>query len=188
MKNLLIFLIAVFLFHNPDVKAQQASDTVNPSDINHELLQQLIKEGVDSLRHKRGGDTLIWDTILFKAAQDHASYLLKRSTLSHYQMGRGSKSSPQGRVNFYEGNHFLVGENIALTYIQTRLKHSQSSKVYEIHTYQQLADDFVLTWRRSKSHYDNLLTRKYTHTGISISFDQEQNRFIAVQVFGYKTS
>lgn len=182
MRKTAILLITI-IFLPFLAEAQTRNDTIDPENLNYSLLDSLIKEGVDSLRIKRNRQALTNDTTLQKAAQDHADYLIEKTVLSHFQNNR-KKRTVQLRVESYGGTNFLCGENLAMTYVLTPMK--VKSTYYINRTYQHVANDFVTMWKKSRSHYTNLLRREYTHTGLAISFDPVSKKIIAVQVFAYK--
>ncbi len=157
--------------------------SIDINDFRADYLAGLVKEGVDRLREKKHLDPLIQDSILTLAAQDHADYLTKNKTLSHFQKKHPRKKTPFDRINYYGGDHFKqVGENIVMSYVMVPIKIRGKIQTYE--EYQETAEGLVKDWKKSRVHYNNIITRAYNQTGLAISFDQKSMQIYGVQVFG----
>ncbi len=180
----LLLLLLFFSFFPFRIYTQQPSDTIDKQNIHHQLLEQLIEKGVDSLRTQKNRSILLFDSILYKAAADHAHYLLTKRSLSHTQTN-AKKKNAQKRVEYYGGEGYYVGENIALTYIQTAVNDG-NNRDYTNYTYKATALSIINIWRQSSAHYQNLLNPQYNHTAVAVVYDEGTKRLIAVQVFAIK--
>lgn len=176
-------LFAVLLLPSYTVSAQNRP--LDPQKFDAALLENLILQRVDSLRkvHKKASFTK--DAILQKAAANHAVYLAKKGTLTHFQE-KGKHYNPQDRVLFYGGKGYYAGENAAEHPVQVLLHKIKGQKFDRVTTYEQSAELFVLQWATSKPHMENLMRNEYSLTGVAVSLDKKSGRIYAVQVFSPK--
>lgn len=159
------------------------SQPIDTSNFKSEYLANLVKEGVDRLREKKKLAPLIQDSILTLAAEDHASYVSKHKTLTHFQKDHPDKKTPFDRIVHYGGNHFKqVGENIVMSYLMVPIK--VRGKIETHKEYQEAAEGLVRDWKKSRVHYKNIITPSYNQTGLAITFDHESMQVYGVQVFG----
>jgi len=156
-------------------------DAQNP---NIKYLEHLIKKGIDEVRENHDLKSLINDSILYVAADDHTKYLKKFGRLSHYQSQDQDKRTPQNRAEFYGAKNYSVGENIAMvTYgsiIGTKTGEEISTK-----SYGGIAEALVTSWVNSPRHYKNIVTPQFEITGMSIIIDTEKNIIYACQKFAH---
>ncbi|MDT8309554.1 MAG: CAP domain-containing protein [Bacteroidales bacterium] len=184
-KPLFLQLLALcFFFFSLRISGQQPSDTIDRQNIHHQLLEQLIEKCIDSLRTQKDRSALVFDSILYIAAADHAQYLLSKRSLTHTQT-TSKKRTAQKRVEYYGGEGYYVGENIALTYIQTAVNDG-NNRDYTNYTYKATSLSIINIWRQSSAHYQNLLNPQYNHTAVAVAYDEKTKRLIAVQVFAIK--
>jgi len=161
------------------------SDSIDISNFDSKKLEDIVFEKVNKLRIKKGKQALLKNDILKKAAQNQADYLLSKRKLTHNQRNR-SRRTPMKRVNFYQGDFSIVGENIASTHVLKRVSSPKSRRIVVLKTYEELGEFLFQLWKNSKSHYENLLDNSYSYTGISFSINTNTNRVCSVQVFGYR--
>ena len=161
----------------------QAQTTVNEQQFDMVLLQKLIHEKVDSVREAHQKQAFATDPILQKAADDHAAYLAKKGTLSHFQEGNKKKYNPQDRVVYFGGKGYLTGENAAEHPVKVALVKGKGLSVRQVDTYEQSALLFVQQWVNSPMHFKNLMSEDYSLTGIGVALDKKNKRIYAVQVF-----
>ena len=176
----IISLLSISLLLVLKVTAQTPIDETN---FDAALLQELILEKVDSVRqaHKKSG--FAPDSVLQQAALDHAQYLAKKQTLSHFQEGNKKKYNPQDRVVYFGGKGYQTGENAAEHPIKVLLVKQKGSTVSKVNDYEQSALLFVQQWVNSPMHFKNLMRDDYSRTGLAVSFSPKNNRIYAVQVF-----
>ena len=175
-----IFLsISSFSLH-----AQTANDTINPDHFNYELVQSLFLKQFNVFRATIKAPSLEADPILQKAAQDQAGYCMQKNLVTHYQPENDKKYEPKKRVEFYRGNHPIVGENCLMTFIFQPATDIHTNKTTTIYTYSQLANGLFQQWKNSPPHYANMINNAYTHTGIALSMYQDKRVIYATQVFG----
>ena len=166
--------------------SQNPYDTVKTDSVNTFLIEKLVHEGIDSVRMAAGLNPLQADSALMFAAADHAYWLVRQRTISHYQP-LSTKLNVQKRAEFYGGSNYLCGENIAASYIAD-LMADFTGRTYHNITYRQIADEFIRLWINSASHNTNIINPVYGYTGIAISYHPKTRRVVAVQVFGYRKS
>jgi uncharacterized protein YkwD len=161
----------------------QAQTPIQEQQFDASLLQKLIHEKVDSVRKAYQKQAFASDPILQKAADDHAEYLAKKRTLSHFQEGNKKKYNPQDRVVYFGGEGYLTGENAAEHPVKVLLVKGKGLTVSRVENYEQSALLFVQQWVNSPMHFQNLMRDDYTLTGIAVSLDPKDKRIYAVQVF-----
>lgn len=161
----------------------QAQTPIQEQAFDAALLQKLIHEKVDSVRESYRKSVFTTDPILQKAAVDHAAYLAKKRTLSHFQEGNKKKYNPQDRVVYFGGKGYLTGENAAEHPIKALLAKGKGLTISRVENYEQSALLFVQQWVNSPMHFQNLMREDYTLTGIAVSLDPKNKRIYAVQVF-----
>jgi uncharacterized protein YkwD len=94
MLTLFLLITGLALFSSIYSSAQAHSEKPDENKLNILFLEHLIKTQVDSVRKAHGLQPLVSDSILYVAAQDHASYLSTEKTISHYQKEK-IKHAPQ---------------------------------------------------------------------------------------------
>lgn len=179
MKKLIsLFSICLLL-----VLKVQAQTPINEQKFDAALLQGLILKKIDSVRLAHKKTVFAPDPILQQAAVDHAAYLAKKQTLSHFQDGNKKKYNPQDRVVFFGGKGYQTGENAAEHPVKALLVKKEWSNISKVNDYEQSALLFVQQWVNSPMHFKNLMRDDYSLTGMGISYSPKNNRIYAVQVF-----
>lgn len=178
MKRLLIYFAFSILFI-----LESHSQEISSNSFNRKLLEQLIKTKIDSVRNKNKKGDLLNDSILYLAANHHANYLLENNTLSHTEKN-GKQKTPQARAEFFGAKNYLVGENVAFTYMKVNVK-DKKGKFHINKTYEDLANDFVDMWIHSQGHFNNIVHSDYTLTAVAIAFNEKTNKVYAVQNFAW---
>lgn len=162
--------IAIFLLIVSSSYAQNDVDWKN-YDVNQ--LNDYITIEVNKLRRKAKVDTLVYQPLLFKAAQDHADYMVKRNMLTHYQKIK-QKKTPKNRVDFYGEQFASVGENVQVLSLKNVPKQFQKQGVpTTIDSYEMMAKILVLNWKNSPPHFKNMIHPDYSGTLTSISINSE---------------
>lgn len=161
----------------------QAQTPINEKKFDAALLQELILEKIDSVRKVHQKSVFSPDPILQQAAEDHAVYLARKQTLSHFQNGNKKKHNPQDRVVFFGGKGYLTGENAAEHPIKALLHMGKGMTINRVEDYEQSALLFVQQWVNSPQHFQNLMKDDYSRTGVAVALDPKENRIYAVQVF-----
>lgn len=178
----IIQLFACLLFAGFFMPASYAQTAIDPNNFQKEKLIDLLQQKTDSAR--RAHDLPGWKQheVLSKAAADHALYLLKKGSLTHFQ-NKKAKYSPQDRVIFYGGKGFYTGENVAEHPILVPLYKIKGQTIERVTTYEESALLFVQQWLGSPSHRKNLLKAQYILNGIGVAYDKKTQRIYAVQLF-----
>ena len=175
---LLAFVLCTAFAH-----AQKATDTINVKTLNKALVQQLFIEELNAMRGKMGLPKLASDAVLQQAAQDQANYCKLKSRVTHDQPENPKKFSPKQRVQYYGGNHPIVGENCLMTLVGQTMRDEKTQTNVIVHTYKDLAHRMFLQWKNSPGHYRNMVDKTFTNTGIAISQFESGNVVYATQVF-----
>jgi uncharacterized protein YkwD len=166
--------------------AQNSSHEINLLSPNLTEIERLTYESVNKLRKEKKLPGLIWDDVLYKAARDHANYLITEKKISHFQT-ISRKKTPAQRVKLHGGLLFTItGENLVdiPLGVQFPLRGRKRSTV----TYEGSAVTMAGLWRASPGHYENIISKKYNCTALATAYDSTKQRLIAVQVFGYTTT
>lgn len=183
LRSTVIHIILALLWGNCAF-AQSPGDRIELSSINFRYLEHLVKKGIDSVRISHGLEPLVNDSILYVAARDHASYLVRKKLLSHFENDIPEKRTPYDRVIFHGGKDFAsVGENVISTFIHTPVK-SKNQEVHIAETYGQAANDMVTGWVNSPRHFQNIINPTFKSTGVAVMYDPEGNNLKGVQKFG----
>lgn len=161
----------------------QSQTPIDEKKFDNDLLQKLILEKVDSLRLAHKKSVFRADSIMQLAAGDHARYLAKKQTLSHFQDGSKKKYNPQDRVVYFGGKGYQTGENAAEHPVNVLLHLPKGVTINRVESYEQSALLFVQQWVNSPMHFKNLMRDDYSRTGMGIGFDPKNKRIYAVQVF-----
>jgi uncharacterized protein YkwD len=164
--------------------AQLPSDSIISKELNKPYLEHLIKTKIDSVRNKHKIEILKSDSILYLASQHHAKYMMENNTLTHAEKNSKMKN-PLLRAEHFGAQNYLVGENVAFTYMHIPMKDKKGKK-YSNETYEELANDFINMWINSQGHFANMIKPDYSLTAIAIAIDEKTNKIYAVQFFGSK--
>jgi uncharacterized protein YkwD len=177
MKSLLLLLfIFPFILLAQDLPYDQMQ-------IDAEILNNQIIKEVNKLRKKAKQDSLVTDSALSNAGKDHADYLAKKQTISHFQKAK-NKETPNNRVEFYGGSYSNLGENIQFFNSKTPIKLKGEKQATPITDYERLAKAMVLNWKKSKLHYKNMISPDFTRSWTEISIDPKTGNVYAVQLLG----
>lgn len=174
--SVLLFAICVLSY------AQNPNDLISTSSVNEKYLEHLIKEKIDEVRINHNLKPLYNDSVLYVAAKYHAQYVFQKKELSHTEIDNPNFETPQKRAEQFGAINYLVGENIALTYINIPAR-DKKGKLHTNETYYQTAVDFATMWVNSPRHYKNIITPDYNATGLAIWVDAKTNAIYAVQKF-----
>jgi len=180
MRRIIKLFSILLITFNLSVNAQH----IDYKNIDYNYLEQLIKIGIDSLRAEKDVHALANDSILYLAAQDHATYFLKNGYTAHFQNDNPEKKTPHQRIQFYGGDYLMTGENVANAYLFIPVTSNFRKEPKEIKNYKDAALEFVLGWQKSKGHYKNLINSEYNITGLAVSYNSKTQALYAVQTFG----
>ncbi|MGB0840047.1 MAG: CAP domain-containing protein [Chitinophagales bacterium] len=158
--------------------------TISPNKFDQALLEELIHEKVNEIRAKKRKSTLDTDVILRKAATEQSRYVKVKRKLTHNQTN-AEKRTVMDRVLYYKGSKFKsVGENLAYVGFTVEIQGKKRKILYP--TYEEMAEEIVWGWVKSKPHYKNMLRANYNHVGTSALYDVRKGGVYATQVFGQK--
>lgn len=182
MMKAIRYLFSSLLFAGFFMPASYAQTVIDPDNFQHELLIELLQQKTDSARRTHGLPGWKQHEVLSKAAADHALYLLKEGSLTHFQKEK-AKYSPQDRVLFFGGKGLYTGENVAEHPILVPLYKINGQTIDRVTTYEESALLFVQQWLGSPSHRKNLLKAQYELNGVGVAYDEKTQRIYAVQLF-----
>ena len=115
IKKIKLFLLLLIAPTIPELNSQALPKDFTQIDQN--IINKHIINEVNILRKRKKRPPLKNDFKLHKAAQDHAQYLSKKNTLTHFQNIK-KKKTPADRLSFYKIDFVSCGENVQ--YIQPK--------------------------------------------------------------------
>ena len=146
-------------------------DTSNGFD--ERRVERLVLESINEIRTERGKQSLrplAVDSPVRTAARNHSEDMVTRGYFSH--------TSPDGE-GIGKRYSCTPSENIAMNYINTRVRTEDGTEVYNSET--ELAEGLVRAWMNSDPHRKNLL-RRYESSGVGVYITESQEVY-ATHVF-----
>lgn len=181
-----LLIIIIVLCCLTKAKAQNQANEINLIQPDLTKIERFTFEKVNELREEIALPDLIWDDVLYRAAKDHAQFLLSAEKLSHFQ-DIPAKKTPYERVRIHGGLLYTtVGENIVdiLLGVESSFRGKKMSTV----TYSSSAHIMAASWKQSSGHYKNIISEKFNCSALASSYDSSTQRLITVQVFAYSPS
>lgn len=149
------------------------------------LLERQTFHAVNDLRLEKKVATLSWDDVLYRAARDHADYLIQEKKLSHEQRFK-DKSTPGKRVKLHGGLAYSrVGEN--LVSVTSGVVVNLKGQKLSTQSVNSAAMTMAQLWKESPGHYRNILEKGFNASALAIAYEPTSQRVVAVQVFGFTT-
>ena len=160
MRNhILIIVTCLSISTIQSANAQNAPTEVDLQHPNLEALEQLTFLSVNNLRKEKGEPDLIWNDVLYRAAKDHANYLMGEKNITHFQTVRG-KQTPDQRVKLHGGVSFTsTGENIVQ--VTLGVQSFSLGKIRSTFTYTAAAASMADLWKNSPGHYKNIISKVF---------------------------
>jgi uncharacterized protein YkwD len=180
-----ILFFVIFFLSELSTNAQNAASVINSDSMNTVLVETLIKQKIDSVRKVFKLKSLTNSDTLKKAADDQVQYVKKKKQLTHYQTENSKKKTISDRLAYYGLSNTYAGENVAYTYIFTKINNHKGG-TYINTTYENLANDFVTLWVKSKGHFENLTDEEFELTAVAVSYDKKTKIVYALQNFSSK--
>jgi len=146
-------------------------DTSNGFD--ERRVERLVLKSINEIRTERGKQSLrplAVDSPVRTAARDHSEDMATRGYFSH--------TSPDGE-GIGKRYSCTPSENIAMSYINTRVRTENGTEVYDSET--ELAEGLIQLWMNSDPHRKNLL-REYESSGVGV-YITESREVYATHVF-----
>lgn len=148
------------------------------SQIDISELEQEVHRLINIERGKYGLKSLIWDSQIVEIAREHSQDMAQNDFFEHTNL-RGQDSTDRANAVGYScykdyGSYYTegLGENIALTPVYSDVEGCGSTTNLE-----SLAKCIVDGWMTSPGHRENILTSKYTKTGIGIAYNNEDDAY-----------
>jgi uncharacterized protein YkwD len=185
MRAVGILLLLCFCFTAFHLRAQSSVDVVDLQAPDLVVLDKRTFQAVNDLRTEKKIAPLAWDTVLLRAAQDQASYLLRQAKLTHNQSSK-EKRTPLQRVKLHGGLSFTrVGENLVSVMLGVQL--SKKGRRMSTVTLSAAAKTMAQLWKLSPPHYRNIVEPGFNATAVASAYDPAAQRLVCVQVFGFTT-
>jgi uncharacterized protein YkwD len=175
--SLILFALAAPMLCQPTLRS------IQPDNIDIAYLQQLFSMKLNTHRKEKRLGVFEEDKILVTAAHDQAVFMSRYDTLTHEQ-NLPHKLSPSKRVQFFGGSHEMVGENCLLVPLLVPIRNKWEKSPVSISNYDQLAEQMFQQWKNSPGHYANMIKPEYEAQGLSVHYNQQENKLYAAQVFG----
>lgn len=159
----------------------EANQKIDINNFDSEFLKDLLVQHINVLRKRKKLTLLKNDPLLEKAAIDQNEYVKRKGALTHNQT-KAEKHSVGDRVEYYEGNYSVVGENIQYNGFSILTRGSKKTVIYP--TYAEAAKEMAQNWVDSKNHYKNLIHKEFSRAGTAIVYDAKRKGIYATQVYG----
>ena len=173
-KTIFVTLILLFiLWAVLPANAQEPYNRFNIKNYSAKLLSELLLKKVNRYRTSKDLSPLTEHDILMAAAKDQAAYIGSSGRATTEQDNR-KKATTGKRVEYYGGTE-NAGELVQST------KYRRRGRVL---TYEQIADEILRKWKKSKRKRKVLLRPEYLYTGIGITTSSYRKRIYISQVFG----
>ncbi len=168
---------------NPyDAKVRNVHQQLDIHNINFDLLNTLVHNGINEVREKNGVPPLEPHPILYAAALDHNNFQIKFDQLTHYQ-DAAHKATVKDRIHAFGGRQFrAMAENVQYKGFPSR--EFRGRREVLTNSYRESAVELVNNWVASPGHYQNLINPTYTHVGTAVGWNPENASLFATQVFG----
>ena len=165
---------------------QNNTQTIPVYDLNE--LEQAIHHLVNQERARKQLSPLSLNPSLSKIARNHSEDMLANEYFSHNSLDGLTPSDRAQRAQFEctiisgGSQRTGIGENLLTTFsyhsYEVFESNSEESIRYNWKTLEELAEETVSTWMKSKGHRRNLLRSDYIQQGIGAVVGQEQKIFI----------
>lgn len=183
MRAVCITLLLCAFFTSLRAQSPSPFDPVNLAAPDLKNFNKLTFQAINDLRYEKKIFALVWDDVLFRAAQDQATYLLKQTKLTHNQSSK-DKSTPFQRVKLHGGlSYKRAGEN--LVRVTLGVNSSKTGRRFSTVTYNATAQAMALLWKLSPGHYKNIMDPRFNTSAIATAYDERSQRLVCVQVFGF---
>ena len=183
MKNAI--LLFTLLFSLQAVNAQTKKDTIDSKNFNETLFEKLLFQKVNEYRKDNGVKEVLFNSMIYKVAYDHATYLNLKDKIGHSQTIEGKKTV-QDRLRYYtKVQNFTVGENIARTVVLKRTRNYLSNGTIKpsiAYTYEEAVEYMLNAWKQSSFHNTNMLSTRFELSAISAKFNPATKSITAVNV------
>jgi uncharacterized protein YkwD len=162
----------------PDSYSRLVGHTIDPENINTQVLNQAILRETNKIRRSFDLDTLLPDGHLDSAASIHAHYLSTNKKLVHVNSQNNSLKTPGKRISSTGVEMSAVAENLARMSIYRLGKNGrffvdengdaidENGNPLTTLTYLEMAEKLSQGWLNSEGHRENLLG-PYTHVGLA---------------------
>ncbi|MFQ3575235.1 MAG: hypothetical protein SNJ77_02250 [Cytophagales bacterium] len=185
-----VWLIWLFCGFCSVIKGQEANSKVAFSNINFDLLNDLVLQRVNYIRDTLGVRKLENDALLAKASDHHAKYLVKLGQLSSTQTNKKTENV-EDRVNLFKGNYSQLGQFQSSTFVgkNVLLKKENRKVIYE--TYADVADGLVKdlfqgSVNQTTKYMKLLENNEFSNIGIAFGLDEPSKKIYSVFVLGNK--
>ena len=163
------------------INTDDLSLTVDPQNLDHEVLTFYILDGINQLRRRQGYRQLLPRRNLRDAADLQNQHCISLGALSHSQPSPQFQSVRE-RVVHFGGRFDRVGENVQYYGL---LNSRIGDEVFIRPTsYRTVVDGIIDNWVESPGHYRNLMDPDYTFVGTAIGWHDDLSAIFVTQVYG----
>ena len=138
------------------------SDISNEEEVDSEDVELRITQLVNGEREQHGLSPLIYREEVADVARSHSEDMLEHEFMGHEGSDGGQ---PIDRIQ-RAGVDCLVGENVAQTYVDRRVRTSEGTVIHR--STEDLASGLVNQWMNSPGHRANILNEDYRSHGVGI--------------------
>ena len=176
------------LWSGPSKELHRCDDWVQQIEIYEKKVREHLMERVNRLRSSHERSQLRELSALNQVARQYARVLARHHILSH--------KGPNGRdlvKRLHDARFFafdLAGENLALNTTYKYKSFNRDGSVFTVVCYDPpgMAESIFKGWYESQGHRRNMLRSAFTHTGIGMAVDPENEQLYVVEIFIRKVS
>ncbi len=188
------FLLLGFVLWAPPLwprgskERSRCHDWVQKIETYEKEVRKRLLEHVNRLRSSRDRSPLQKLSALDQLARQYARILARHHILSH--------KGPDGRdlvKRLHDARFFafdLAGENLALNTTYKYKSFNRDGSVFTVVCYDppRMAESIFRGWYESQGHRKNMLRSAFTHTGLGMAVDPENEQLYVVEIFIRKVS
>ncbi len=181
-----LFLLLAFTFWGLHLlTAQDANSKVAFSNLNQQLLKELVLKKLNYIRDTMRLRNLEPDELLYLAADHHVKYLVKEGISSPSQDNK-KMATVEDRVNSFNGNYGVLTQLIATTYVgkNVLLKKENRKVIYE--TYEEVAGGLIKSLFENEKQLKALRNDDLSNIGLALGVDEPSKKVYLVKVIGNK--
>jgi uncharacterized protein YkwD len=151
---------------------------INVADLERKIHVLINKE-----RRKQGLQSLEWNNVLARIADNHSRDMAKRNYFDHYSPEGRDFSSRYRQEGFScavrEGETIHMGaENIALNNLYDTVTTVNNVAYYDWNTADRIAETTVQGWIKSPGHRKNILTPYFKSEGIGVVISPDDKVYV----------
>lgn len=150
---------------------------INPDVFNAQLLSDLIFQKINLSRVENAIGVLEFDSILYYAAFDQATYMAQKMRAGVVNEDKKNKTTTGDRVKYYGGTQNAT----------EIIKDMGVKKGKTVLTYEELAEKIVEKWEKSKNTRLTINSSKFVFIGVASAIDTKGKAYVSAVFGDYST-